>query len=77
MDPNMKLINAAEPEVNIKTYQSVLGALMYAMLATRPDLAYAVGTLNKHATAPAQAHWAALKRVYKYLHGTIKACSMF
>ena len=40
---------------------------MYAMLATRPDLAYAVGALSKHAACPGQAHFAALKRVYRYL----------
>jgi len=39
----------------------MLGGLMYAMLATRPDLAYAVGALSKHAACPGQAHFAALK----------------
>jgi hypothetical protein len=43
MDPNMKL---PEPDVVIKTYQKALGALVYAMLATRSDLAFAVGTLS-------------------------------
>jgi len=51
-------------------YQSVLSGLMYAMLAMRPDLAYAVGALSKHAACPGQAHFAALKRVYRYLRGT-------
>ena len=40
---------------------------MYAMLATHPDLAYAVGALSKHAACPGQAHFAALKQVYRYL----------
>ena len=28
-------------------YQSVVGSLMYAMIATRPDIAFAVGTMSK------------------------------
>ena len=46
---------------------------MYAMLAMRPDLAYAVGALSKHAACPGQAHFAVLKRVYCYLRGTMDA----
>jgi hypothetical protein len=44
---------------------------MYAMLATRPDLAYSVGVLSKHAATPGEVHWTALKRVYRYLRGTV------
>ena len=61
------------PEVDAKTYQNVLGGLMYTMLVTRPDLAYAVGALSKHAACPGQAHFAVLKRVYRYLRGTMDA----
>lgn len=73
IDPNSKLAKLEEPEVNNKSYQSALGALMYAMLATRPDLAFSVGALSRHAAAPGEAHWAALKRVYQYLRGTTDA----
>ena len=61
LETNTKLVKVDNPEVDIKTYQSALGGLMYAMLATRPDLAYAVGALSKHAACPGQAHFAALK----------------
>ena len=70
LETNAKLVKVDNPEVDIKTYQSALGGLMYAMLATRPDLAYAVGALSKHAACPGQAHFAALKRVYRYLWRT-------
>jgi len=69
LETNAKLVKIDVPEVNAKTYQTMLGGLMYAMLATHPDLAYAVGALSKHAACPGQAHFAALKRVYRYLHG--------
>ena len=45
----------------IKMYQSALGGLMYAMLVTHLDLAYAVGVLSKHTACSRQAHFAALK----------------
>jgi hypothetical protein len=67
IDPNVKLIKLDEPETDVKEYQSALGALMYAMLATRPDLAFAVGALSKHAATPGHAHVTALKRVYRIL----------
>jgi hypothetical protein len=43
---------------------------MYAMLATRPDLAFAVGVLSKHSATPGEEHWSALKRAYRYLRKT-------
>ena len=70
LETNANLIKIDVPEVNAKTYQSTLGGLMYTMLAMRPDLAYAVGALSKHAACPGQAHFAALKQVYCYLCGT-------
>ena len=41
LETNVKLTKIDMAEVNIKTYQSALGGLMYAMLAMHPDLAYA------------------------------------
>ena len=70
LETNAKLVKVDNSEVDIKMYQSALGGLMYAMLATRPDLAYAVGALSKHAACPGQAHFAALKQVYHYLRRT-------
>ncbi|CDO75139.1 hypothetical protein BN946_scf184772.g6 [Trametes cinnabarina] len=70
MAPNQKLLKLNVPEVDERAYQSALGSLMYAMLGTRPDLAFAVGMLSKHAASPGKDHWTALMRVYKYLRGT-------
>ena len=70
LETNAKLVKVDNPKVDIKTYQGAFGGLMYAMLATCPDLAYAVGALSKHAACPGQAHFAALKRVYHYLRRT-------
>ena len=77
LETNVKLVKIDVPEVDAKTYQSTLVGLMYAMLAMHPDLAYAVGALSKHAACPGQAHFAVLKRVYHYLHGTMDTCLVY
>ena len=55
----------------VKEYQRVVGSLMYAMVATRPDLGYAVGALCRYMSNPSPSHWCAAKRVLRYLAGTI------
>ena len=48
-------------------YQAMLGSLMYLVVETRPDIAYAVGLLSRFAKNPNSTHLAALKRVFAYL----------
>lgn len=52
-------------------YQSAVGSLMYAMLGTRPDIAYSVSVVNRYASNPGPGHWQAVKRIFHYLPGTI------
>ena len=52
-------------------YQSAIGAIMYAMLGTRPDIAYAVTVLSQFSHNPGPTHWAAVKRLLRYLRGTM------
>ena len=73
-DPNVKLV--ANDEVskslsNPSKYQSLVGSLLYAAMATRPDIAYAVGVLGKFNANPSEAHFTAAKRVLRYLKGTV------
>jgi len=56
--------------VEIKEYQGMVGSLMYAMLCTRPDLAYAVQQLSQFNANPTNAHLQAAKRVFRYLQST-------
>jgi hypothetical protein len=67
---NEHLRKLPEPESDPKPYQSAVGALMYPMLGTRPDLAYAVGALGRHNATPGPAHFVSLDRVFKYLRGS-------
>lgn len=43
---------------------------MYAMLATRPDLAYTVGVLGRYSANPKKCHWELAKRCLRYLKAT-------
>jgi hypothetical protein len=54
----------------IPEYQSTVGSVMYAMLGTRPDLAYSISTLGKFSSAPIMSHHSALKRVIRYIKQT-------
>ncbi|KAM1193139.1 hypothetical protein ACFXTH_013411 [Malus domestica] len=51
-------------------YASAIGSLMYAMICTRPDIAYAVSITSRYQSNPGLEHWAAVKTVLKYLRRT-------
>ena len=51
-------------------YSSVVGSPMYAMVCTRPDLAYAVSMVNRFLNQPQKEHWKVVKRIFRYLKGT-------
>jgi len=51
-------------------YKAAVGCLMYAMVAARPDLAFPVSVVNQHMSKYGPMHWAAVKRVMRYLQGT-------
>ena len=54
-----------------KEYQSIVGSQMYAMLCTRPDLAYAISQISQFNNLPNKTHHAVAKRVLRYLKGTL------
>lgn len=52
-------------------YRSAVGSLIYLVTATRPDIAAAVGAVSKYLENPGQEHWTAVKRIFRYLKGTM------
>jgi hypothetical protein len=54
-----------------KPYVSAVGALMYLAIATRPDIAHAVGVLCRFMSKPGPAHWKAAKHLFRYLRGSV------
>ena len=53
-------------------YQSAIGSLMYLAVSTRPDISYALGNLAKFSSKPSKKHWSTIKRVLRYLKGTVE-----
>lgn len=56
-------------QVDLGVYQRLIGKLMYLTCGTRPDIAFAVGTLSKHNADPRKDHLRAAKRVVCYFKG--------
>ena len=59
-----RLSKQEEPEENTEVehmknvpYTSVVGCVMYAMVCTRPDLAYGIGVLSRFMSNPSKHHW--------------------
>lgn len=52
-------------------YQRAIGSLMYAMLGTRPDIAYAVSKCSRYMAKPNNSCINAVKRIFRYLRTTI------
>ncbi len=49
----------------------MVGSLLYAAMATRPDIAQAVSVVSKFNANPNAAHLTAVKRILRYLKGTL------
>lgn len=59
------------------TYREAVGALMYLMLGSRPDLSFSVSVLSRHLENPLKSDWIKAKRVFKYIRGTIDKCIFY
>ena len=72
LDTSVKLVIAteSEPLADQKEYQTVVGELMFAAIATRPDIMCAVGQPSQFNSKPSSRHLNAAKRVLRYLKGT-------
>ena len=71
-DINVKLCkdDGFSQPVDKVLYQSLVGSLLYAAIATRPDISYAVGVVAQFCGSPNQSHLTAAKRISRYLKGT-------
>lgn len=69
-DAGKVLSSISKPLYRNTPYPRAIGSLMYLMICTRPDIAYAVGKLSRHCENPTEVHWAAVKRILRYIKGT-------
>jgi hypothetical protein len=69
-DTNTLVFTGDDEEViNPNGYLSVVGSLNYLAVATRPNLAFAVGILAQFAKSPTSRHWTAIQQVLGYVKG--------
>jgi Reverse transcriptase (RNA-dependent DNA polymerase) len=61
--------DAEKEDMKNVPYRSAVGCLMYLMVATRPDIATAVGVASQFLENPGRQHWNAVKRIFHYLQG--------
>ena len=61
-------------EMNEVPYQAAVGSLLYAAMFTRPDIAFSVQCVSQFNSNPGLIHWAAIKHIFRYLHGTADYC---
>jgi len=62
--------NAEDEEVDETVYRSMIGSLMYLMLCTRPDIAFAVGALSRYSSLPRTTHLTAAQHLLRYVKKT-------
>lgn len=69
--PNQKLLTHGSPSYSDPTnYRSIVGALQY-LTFTRPDIAYSVNQVCQFMHSPLESHYVAVKRILRYLRGTL------
>ncbi|KAJ9539160.1 hypothetical protein OSB04_031893 [Centaurea solstitialis] len=59
-----------QDKMKLVPYASAIGSIMYAMLCTRPDVAYSVSVTSRYQQNPGEPHWVAVKNILKYLRRT-------
>ena len=69
----LSLEAAIDPELR-RSYQMVIGSLLYLMLGTRPDIAFPVTKLAQFAALPSEEHLTKALYICRYLRGTSKCC---
>ena len=75
---NSKLLKLSDEElINVQRemksapYKVGVGSLMYAMVATRADIAFAVSTVSQFMSKAGPPYWMAIKFIMMYLKDTL------
>lgn len=73
MEPNTKHVSSmckSGCEAFKTKYRRLIGNLLYLSQHTRPDITYSVNYLSRFQNNPTEEHYAAVKRIIRYLSGT-------
>lgn len=66
-----EMFNEKNSLVGKVPYQEAVGCLLYIANATRPDICHATSDVSRFNNAHSEPHWIAVKRILRYLCGTI------
>ena len=58
-------------DVDQKIFRGMIGSLLY-LTASRPDIMFSVCLCARYQAAPKKSHLTAVKRIFRYLHGTVE-----
>lgn len=68
--PDQLTLNSGHKIDDPKQFRAVVGSLKYMSL-TRPGISFAVNKMSQYMHQPTDEHWAAVKRILRYLSGTM------
>nr|XP_028948036.1 uncharacterized protein LOC114820882 [Malus domestica] len=68
---NSLLLTEGEPLSDPSLYRTIVGSLQY-LTFTRPDIAYAINTVCQFMAKPTEVHFGAVKRILRFLKGTMQ-----
>lgn len=69
--PDLRRRQPDEPSFNGTVYRTATGSLQHIAVMTRPDITYAVNAVAKFNNDPTDRHFALVKRIFRYLKGTL------
>ncbi|GAU42845.1 hypothetical protein TSUD_387380 [Trifolium subterraneum] len=75
VNPRLELDDTSE-NVNSTLYRQMVGSLRY-LCNSRPDLSFAVGAVSRFVESPKQSHMVAVKRILRYVQGTMEFGVLF
>ena len=77
MEERLKLSkHSMAAKVDATRYRSIVGGLRY-LTHTRPDITFAVGYVSRFMEDPREDHWTAVKRLLRYVKGTLDQTIIF
>ena len=79
MEPNLKLVSWKCESTSKRlpldnVFRAKVGSLMYASIATRPDISFALNESSRFLETPTNEHLKAVDRIFKYLNGSKNQC---
>jgi len=72
----LQLVKADKSDETLPHCEAV-GSSMYLMVGTRPELAFAIGRLSRFVSCYGKEHWAAIKRVLRYVKSSMDKGMVF